>query len=87
MVIVLTDTSKQETRIDYLKEEKSKDEKIEVIPYFDQLKVRKLYGGIQIFTTSSGINAKVGEIYLVKSGSSKRLCARFEGITASTSLT
>ena len=85
MIQVFSDTSKQITEIGYIEPEKKEDKKIEVIPYFDQLKVRKLYGGLQIFNTSSGINPKVGEIYLIKSGS-KRLCVRFEGITTSVSL-
>ena len=85
--ISFTDTANQITKIGYIEQEKKEDKKIEVIPYFDQLKVRKLYGGLQILNTSSGVNAKVGEIYLIKSGGSKRICARFEGLTVSASLT
>jgi hypothetical protein len=76
----ITKTYKEE----YLEE--TADEKVEnVIPYQDQMRIRKLYGGFPIYDTSSGLNPKVGEIYLIKCGS-MRLCARFEGITSSVSL-
>ena len=83
------DPISKEYKTEYEEPEKEKDEKIrpEIIPYQDQMSIRKLYGGLPIYNTSSGVNPKVGEIYLIQAGSSKRICARFEGITVSSSLT
>jgi hypothetical protein len=64
------------------KEEKSAG----VVPYQDQMRIRKLYGGLPIYETSSGLSPIVGEIYLIDSGS-KRICVRFDNIVCSTSLT
>jgi len=58
-----------------------------IIPSEDQMFIRKLYGGLPIYDTSTGINPKVGQIFLVSCGSSTRFCARFLTITNSTSLT
>ena len=81
-------TNQYETIYDISEKEDSGSKLNEIISYQDQIFIRKLYGGLPIYNTSSGINSKVGEIYLIKSGSSnKRLCVRFEGITVSTSLT
>jgi len=57
-----------------------------VFPYQDQMFIRKLYGGLPIYTTSSGIKPMVGQIYLIDSGS-KRICVRFDNIVVSASLT
>ena len=65
---------------------KQEEEKREpVIPIQDQMNIRKLFGGLPIYNTSSGVNPKDGEIYLVSAGSSKRFCIRFSGITVSSS--
>jgi len=77
---VFTNTSGQ-TQIDYLKQEEQKS--APVIPIQDQMRIRKLYGGLPIYATNSDISPKVGEVFL-RTG--KRLCARFEGITVSVSL-
>lgn len=79
---------KGEPVVDYQEEiVENTQKKSGVIPYYDQMFIRKLYGGIPIYDTSTNINPKVGQIYLVSCGSSKRFCARFSNITVSNSLT
>ena len=59
-----------------------------VIPYQDQLEVRRLYGGFPIYNTSTGIIQKEGSLIIIKTNSvSRRLRVRASGITTSVSLT
>lgn len=86
MVQIIKNEQTKGYEVVYGKKEIAQEKDSQVIPRYDKMMIGTLYGGLPIYDTSTNLSPKVGEIYLVECGS-RRICARFENITVSTTLT
>ncbi len=75
-----------EYEVEYTKLEETKTGQ-PIIPFQDQMSIRKLYGGLVIYDTSTQFQNKEGQIAIIKTNSvSRRIIVRSGGITTSVSL-
>lgn len=83
---VIFDTSTN-TSVPKFIEKSMEDGSSEIVEEKDQLKIRKLYAGLPIFDTATGLTGFDGQLFLINTGSSRRICAYIKGVLYCSTLT